>query len=200
MIHDLSTFALAGEANQKNGPKGFFADQTDLIVLDLSLRGVKGFESLRTIRATDHATPILALAPYLDAELTARVLQAGAQGVVTYQEDDEAFVAALERVASEGRRVPPQIQDRVMDQLVQCTAGRRREAQTTAQLSDREIQVFHLLGQGYGSGEIGSALGISDKTVHAHRESIKRKLGLSSAAELIHKATLWLAELRQRSA
>ena len=212
MIHDFSKFSLAGETGQQEGANPRFADETDLIVLDLSLRGVRGFESLRMIRATDHATPILALTPYMDAELSARVLQGGAQGVVTYQEDEGALATALERLASEGLRVPPQIQDRIMAQLVQGTAGlrrrkaevdtsqdgRRREAQTTAQLSDREVQVYHLLGQGYASGEIGSALGISDKTVHAHRESIKRKLGFAGAAELVHKATLWVTELRQR--
>jgi DNA-binding NarL/FixJ family response regulator len=223
MIADSPRFTLAGGVTHHEAAERVAAIGDDLVVLDLSLEGVKGFELLSTIHAGNGVTGILALSPYMDAALAARALQVGAHGFLTYHEDAGSLTAALERLSAKQRHVPAPIHDRVLDRLVQGSAEphsprdratrarapadrmssgaelRGEVGQEIALLSDREMQVYHFLGQGYSSGRIAASLSISDKTVHAHRESIKRKLGLTTAAELVHSATLWVSRLRRNA-
>ena len=163
----------------------------DAVVLDLSMDGLSGLEVLRSMHQSSPRVPILVVAPYRSGALAARVLQAGATGYVTQHDTAEDVARAIETVLEGARYVPEELKSTMVDHLLQGRAG----ADPAADLSDRELEVFHLLGRGRSSSRIAKSLGISEKTVHTHRESIKRKLGLESASELVHAATLWLSEL-----
>ncbi len=192
--HDLGYRVIREAAGAADALRAVSEEAPDAVVLDLSMDGISGLEVLRSIHQTRPGTPILVVAPYRSGALAARVLQAGASGYVAQHDSSEDVASAVEAVVAGRRYVPDELQSTMVDHLLQG----RGSADPAVELSDRELEVFHLLGRGRSSGEIARSLGISEKTVHTHRESIKRKLGLASASELVHAATLWLSELSGR--
>lgn len=163
--------------------------QPDLMLLDLRLRHGDTIDFIRTSRALFPQVPIVVLTQHDEVLYADRVLRAGATGYVSKQEATEDVLQAI-RTALHGEIfVSRQMAPQILRKLLNTGTAETSPMDT---LSERELQVFQLLGQGRGSRQVAEELGLSIKTIETYRENIKHKLGLKSAPELIRQATAWV--------
>ena len=181
----VAAFGTAAEALEK-----FQEHVPDLLLLDLSLPGISGFDFLKDLRIQYPELTVIVLSMYEEAIYAERVLRQGAKGYIMKQESGETVIEAIRCVLSGGVYASPRVMSRILDQL--ASGGRSSEGRTGHELlCDRELQVYVLIGEGHSTKEISEKLGMSTKTVQTHREHIKVKLGLKSSAELSYSAVLW---------
>jgi DNA-binding NarL/FixJ family response regulator len=165
--------------------------RVDLAVVDLSVNGADGIETIKDLRARHPDIPILATG-FLDERIFAeRAMRAGAHGYVMLSEDSAALLEAARVIANGGTYVSHALRSLYVRRIQ--GSGPLDDGNTLRALTDRELEVFCLLGRGKDSRTISEALGMSVKTVESHREHIKKKLKLANATQLIHYATLWTA-------
>ena len=155
------------------------------VVLDLNLGGNDGIELLKQLRALAPATALLCYSMNDEALFGLKALRAGAAGFISKQESLEELSEALRTVCAGGRVCSRNLQRALYDAL-----GGAHASTGLDRLTDREVQVLRLIGLAKGNHEIAAELGLSAKTVSAHRESLKQKLGLHSAPELVRHAVL----------
>lgn len=167
--------------------------RVDLAVVDLSVNGADGIETIKDLRARHPDIPILATG-FLDERIFAeRAMRAGARGYVMLSEDSAALLEAARVIANGGTYVSRALKSLYVQRIQDHSAP--DNGNTLRELTDRELEVFYLLGRGKDSRTISDTLGMSVKTVESHREHIKKKLKLANATELIHYATLWAASV-----
>ena len=161
----------------------------DILILDISLRGPDGLEVLKAIRVVDRALPILVLSMHDETVYAERALRAGANGYITKQEATEKVLVAIRRVL----RGETYVSDRIASTVLQQMMLRRPhdELATVSNLSDRELEVFRLIGFGQGTREIAEALHLSVKTIESYQAHIKEKLGIRTSRGLIQRAIEW---------
>ncbi len=161
----------------------------DLAVVDLSLREESGLELIKDIRARAPDVVVLVLSMHDETLYAERALRAGARGYVMKREASDRVLEAI-RHTLDGRVA---VSDRVMSTILESVSGKRATDRpaVVAALSDRELEILTLIGQGYGSRDIGRQLSISSRTVEAHRANIKDKLRLQSGGELLQFAIRW---------
>ena len=153
----------------------------DVIVLDIALPGVSGIETLRRILARRPEARVLIFSMYDDAIYAARALRAGALGYVSKASAPELLVEGVRAVAERRQYISPDVRHSM-------SALSTRSSELAHSLSGREHEVLRLLAQGYEVNEIGEQLGISAKTVANLQTSIKQKLGVTSALQLLMMA------------
>ncbi len=156
----------------------------DVMVLDLALGKESGLDLLRSLRADGFASPVVVLSMYDESAYAERALQAGAQAYLMKQSAAENVVEAVHRVLRGEIVLSANMQTQMLSRMV----GRKRVGDSKESLSDREIQVLQLIGDGLSTGEIAATLRRSVKTIESHRAAIKSKLGLRSGLELIRYA------------
>jgi DNA-binding NarL/FixJ family response regulator len=162
----------------------------DLMVTDLTMPGRSGTEFIKDVHAMRPAMPILVLSMHDEAIFAERVLRAGARGYVMKDAGSTRMLEAIRRVLGGQVYLSPQASSRLLESVV---GGRPHVAESPMEkLSDREFEVFRLFGSGKTTKEIGTALGISAKTVAAHRSAIKVKLGVADGNGLVHYAVRWV--------
>jgi DNA-binding NarL/FixJ family response regulator len=166
--------------------------EPDVAIIDLSLKQGSGLDLVRKVR---HACPsiLMIVCSMHDETLYApRVLRAGARGYVGKQQSAELLVAAIRQVLA-GRLF---LSQRMTERLLERATGLAMDEEPTQlqSLSDRELQVFELIGEGLTMREVGSRLSISPKTVEFHRERIRDKLQVPSNTELTRQAMSWVVE------
>jgi len=162
----------------------------DLAVVDLSLKDVNGLDVIKTLKAEHPALPVLALSMHDEMLYAERALRAGASGYVMKQEATKNLLGAVRRILDGGIY----LSDNVTAKLLQRVANTKSTGKTSVleELSDREIEVFRLIGEGASTRRIAEMLKLSIKTIESHRENIKRKLNLQDAAELVQSAVAWV--------
>jgi len=167
----------------------------DLVVADISLPGRNGLELIRDLHAIHPELPVLVLSMH-DASLFAeRVLRAGGRGYVSKQQSGGQLIQAIRHVL----RGQIYLSDEVATRLLDSFAGRPdrlKPASPVELLTDRELEVFNLIGQAKETKDICVRLSMSAKTVEAHRANIKRKLKLKTGPELTRHAVLWVEAIR----
>lgn len=156
----------------------------DLVIADLSLGGRPGLEMIKDIAARHPALPVLVLSLHDENLWVERVLRAGAKGYVNKSQGTEKIVEAIRRVLDGGIWVSEKMGAALLQKLAKTPA----ESSPLARLSDRELEVFQMIGQGQSIREIAVKLELSPKTVEVHREHIKEKLGMKNSAELLRYA------------
>jgi DNA-binding NarL/FixJ family response regulator len=162
----------------------------DLVVVDLSLEGSDGLDLIKEMKARHPEIPALVLSMYDEAVYAERALRAGAWGYVTKQQLDDTVLLAIRRLLGGEMYLSGKLERRLAAKYL---GERTVMAESPLQaLSDRELQVFRLIGQGRSTRQIAETLHLSIKTVESHREHIKQKLRLESATELAHRATQWV--------
>jgi DNA-binding NarL/FixJ family response regulator len=179
---EAATARAALEAVEKLNP--------DLVLADINLPARNGLELIRDLRALRASLPVLVLSMH-DASLFAeRVLRAGGRGYVSKQQTGHQLITAIRRVLGGQIYLSEDDSTRLLDSL----SGQHpaRTLSPVEQLTDRELEVFTMIGQARETKEISQRLGMSTKTVEAHRASIKRKLKLKTGPELTRHAVLWL--------
>ena len=155
----------------------------DALILDLSLPDRDGLDVLKQLKAAQPALPVLIVTMHAEEQFAVRALKAGAAGYVTKGASAGVFWSAVEKVLSGGMFVTPQLGERLASGLAWSGVADPHE-----RLTDREFQVFRALAAGVPSREIAAQLGLSIKTVNAHRINVLSKLSLRSNAELIRYA------------
>jgi DNA-binding NarL/FixJ family response regulator len=180
---------VCGEAD--SGPAALqkiLALKPDVAIIDLSLKGGSGLELIKQLRTQALKLKLLVFSMRDEGIYAERALRAGADGYLTKDEGTEKAIQAI-RVLMQGKRyLSDQVAEKMMDSLVGNGPGADG---TIMSLSDRELEVLELIGNGLGSREIAQQLHLSMKTVESHREHIKTKLGLSRATELVSYAFNW---------
>lgn len=191
LIGDAPDLEVCGEAgSMSDGLDLAISLKPDLAIIDLSLAGGSGLDLIDHIKARDPDILML-VASMHDEELYAeRVLAAGARGYVNKQEAQDRIVQAIRLVLS-GKVY---LSERMTERMISGMIGGNSEKRDIDTLSNRELQVFELIGQGISTSKMANHLNLSVKTIETHQAHIKQKLGLSSAHELTHRAVRWVIE------
>ena len=160
----------------------------DLVLADITLPGRNGIELIKDICALQHAMLILVISMHDESLYAERVLRAGARGYIMKQESGPTMMQAIRQVLA-GRIY---LSDKMSAQILEYAAGKRTKASPIERLSDREWEVFQLIGRGKSTIQIAEELHLSTKTVEAHRAHVKKKLDLRTMPELISFASRWV--------
>jgi DNA-binding NarL/FixJ family response regulator len=164
--------------------------QPDLVVVDLALGDEDGLDLVKEIKIRYPKVPSLVLSMHDETVYAERALRAGALGYVTKNQLDETVLKAIRLVLAGETYMSEALQRRLAERYV---GGQTLETASPIHLlSDRELEVFRLVGQGRSTRQIAGTLSRSVKTIESHLEHIKNKLGLGSAAELAQRATQWV--------
>lgn len=184
---DLGCCGEAGTVSQAIAAVA--AQKPDLVILDLRLKGGDGLELIKTLLAQHPDLRILILSQYEAPLYAERALRAGALGYVVKEQAAEEILGAIRTVLAGEVYLTRGMAALLLHKFV--GAPKTSNRQGAEQLTDRELHVLNLLGAGLSTREIAAELKLSFKTIETHRENIKRKLGLQSAAALVHYATQW---------
>ena len=190
MEGDMVVIGMAETADQ--ALESIKKEEPDIVVTDLSLSGRPGLELIKDIRVGWPSLPILVLSIHDEDLWAERVLRAGAQGYVMKAHATEKVMEAIRRVLAGGLWLSEHMNSYLLGRL---THGRPTTTGTPlATLSDRELEVFQMIGRGLSVKEIATQLFLSAKTVDVHRDHIKEKLGIRSSAELLRYAVIQTLE------
>lgn len=161
----------------------------DIMVVDISLKHTDGLQLTRIMRAKHPDLPILILSMHDERIYANKALRAGASGYVMKEESTEKLVSAIRNILKGDIYVSEDVKKNVL----QTMAGKKNESNNTSitKLSDREYEIFLLIGTGLGCRAIARKLGVSIKTVETHRTRVKHKMGLDSSARLMLAAMEW---------
>jgi len=165
--------------------------QPEVAVIDVSLQGASGIDLTKSIKEQKPDLPILILSMHEENLYAERALRAGARGFVMKQEPAETVLHAIRTVLKGDVYLSERLSSKVLRALVDGP-GEEPERFGVDRLSDRELEVFELIGRGYSTRRIADALHLSVKTIETHRAHIKQKLKLGNATELVHRAFHWV--------
>jgi DNA-binding NarL/FixJ family response regulator len=191
LIDNEKDLKVGAEADNARAAMDIAVSQPlDLILLDISLPDKNGLELIKDIRALKPALPILVVSMHDESLYAERVLRAGGRGYIMKQEGGKKLLEAIHQVL--GGQI--YVSEKMSAGILESFSGRHAEVAISPvqQLSDREFEVFQLIGQGESTREIATHLHLSVKTVEVHRLNIKRKLKLKTATDLVRHAVRWL--------
>lgn len=182
---DLNLVGEAGDASE--ALLVIAKTKPDLLIIDISLKGLSGIELTKNILAEYPKMLVLIISMYDEALYVERVLRAGARGYLMKQEASSSVITAIRAVLDDKIYVSDKWRDTLVNQFVgstKATAG-----PSTERLSGRELEILQIIGQGYSTRKIAEELHVSIKTVESHYANIKEKLDLKNSHALIHFAT-----------
>lgn len=187
---DLEVCGEAADAREAMRLAGSTAP--DVAVVDISLGSGNGLELIKRLKSRHKSLSILVLSMHDEALYAERALRAGALGYVSKSESTKKVIAAIRQVRKGKVHVSRKVADRLLHLAAAGRSGLRRPA--VEALSDRELEVFELIGNGASTGEIARRLHLSVHTVETHRQRIKAKLNLKRSAELARHAASWVLQ------
>ena len=191
LIGDCPDLEVCGEAaDMAEALKQIDAVKPDLAIIDLSLAGGSGLDLIERIRARDKNVLMLVASMHDEKLYAERVLAAGARGYINKQEAQDRIIQAIRQVLGGKIYLSQNMTDRLLNGIFDAN-GEKRDIDS---LSNRELQVFELIGQGVSSSQMAAQLNLSTKTIETHQAHIKKKLGLASAHELIQRAIRWVMD------
>lgn len=165
-------------------------NKPDLAIVDISLKGIDGIELIKKIKERYHDLPILVVSMHDESLFAERALRAGAKGYIMKQEAIEKMMEAIRKVINGELYISERVSANIVKKFIdgkQLIKGSPIEI-----LSDRELEVVNLIGQGYKTRQIAGILNVSTKTVESYRSKIKEKLNLKNAPELLKHAIHWV--------
>ena len=185
---DLMVCGQAEDAHQ--AMQAVKALKPDMIIVDISLKETSGMELIKDIKARYPSLSVLALSMHDESMYAERVLRAGAEGYIMKAEATENIVMAIRKILSGQIYLSDRMAPKMVRKLV--GAGTKVGASAIERLSDRELEVFRLIGQGYTTRQIAENLYLSIKTIETYRAHLKEKLNLANAAKLLQYAIRWV--------
>ena len=189
MINQEHDLTVCGEAEEAHGAlRKVAACKPDIVIVDISLAGPDGLEVIKSIRASDVSLPILVLSMHEESVYAERALRAGANGYIMKQEATETVLVALRRILNREIYVSERIANKLLRQYITGNPGKQSPM---SELTDRELEVFRLIGEGHGTRQIADDLHLSVKTVETYQAHIKDKLSLRNSRELVQHAIQW---------
>jgi len=189
LIGDCPDLEVCGEAaDMSEALKQVDATAPDLAIIDLSLAGGSGLDLIERIKCRNSKLLMLVASMHDETLYAERVLAAGARGYINKQEAQDRIIHAIRQVLGGKVYLSQNMTERLLNGLVDANNGRR----DIDSLSNRELQVFELIGQGVSTSQMAEQLNLSTKTIETHQAHIKKKLGLGSAHELTQRAIRWV--------
>lgn len=185
---DLTVCAEAGDALE--GMARIGSAKPDLVITDITLPGKSGLELIKDIQALHPKLPILVISMHDETFYAERVLRAGGRGYIMKHEGGKKLMEAIRQVISGKVYVSEKMSAKILELFT--GAGKDTESSPVQKLTDREFEVFQLIGKGLSTIQIASQLHVSPKTVEVHRANAKTKLEIKTAAELIRYAVRWV--------
>jgi DNA-binding NarL/FixJ family response regulator len=189
--HDMEVCGEAETAHE--ALKAIAATEPDVAIVDLSLKGVSGLELIKDMKVRFPKLPILVLSMSDENVYAERALRAGARGYMMKEEATEKVLLAIRRVLGGQLYLSDSMASRLLTQFV---AGRVAATSPIDTLSDRELEVFQLIGRGLGAGDIARTLHLSPKTIETYRAHIKDKMNLATSTELLQHAIRYVQNLQ----
>lgn len=182
--------AICGEADSAKRAEREIAEMNpDLVILDISLNESSGFDLIKSLRTKFPRLKIIVLSMHDEKLYAERCIRSGANGYLMKRESSKRILDAIRDVLAGRLAISGQISITLAERFLH--ARKSQDGALLSELSDRELEVFNLLGQGLASRKIAESLNVSAKTVQAHFHRIKQKLQLSTATELVREATRW---------
>ena len=190
LINEQSDLAVCGEAEDCAGAMtGIAKTRPDVVLVDISLKNESGLELVKNLESQFPLVALIVLSMHDEALYAERALRAGARGYVMKRESTKSVLASIRRVLEGGVYVS----ERVVNSMARrfSSSPKQAEASPVERLSDRELEIFRLLGQGRTTAQIAEDLHLSLKTVQAYCARAKEKFGVSSLGELLRAAIRW---------
>ena len=192
LINQQKDLVVCGEAeNAAQALAGIVVTAPNLVIIDISLKAASGLELVKDLSIQHPSVAALVLSMHEEELYAERAMRAGARGYVRKRETSKNILAAIRRVLEGGIYVSEKLSNSMALKFLKGQEGAGLAHSRVEELSDRELQVFSLLGQGRSTSQIADELHLSLKTVQAYCVRAKEKLGLSTAAELVREAILW---------
>jgi DNA-binding NarL/FixJ family response regulator len=190
LINGQSDLIVCGEAEDSAGAiAGIAKDRPDIALIDISLKNESGLELVKNLDNQFPLVALIVLSMHDEALYAERALRAGARGYVMKRETSRSVLACIRRVLEGGVYLSERVVNSMARRL--STSRKTAEASPVERLSDRELEIFRLLGQGRTTSEIAEDLHLSLKTVQAYCARAKEKFGVSSLGELLRAAIRW---------
>jgi DNA-binding NarL/FixJ family response regulator len=194
LIDREGDLSVCGEADGAHS--AFHAIQTlrpDIVVLDISLSGPDGLDVLKEIRMKTASLPVLILSMHDESIYAERAMRAGANGYIMKQEATEKVLVAIRRILQGEVYLSDRLTNTMLQQYVRGVSPTKMSPLVS--LTDRELEVFRLIGEGHGTRQIADELHLSVKTIESYQAHIKEKLVLRNARELVQHAIEWTVNL-----
>jgi DNA-binding NarL/FixJ family response regulator len=187
LINQEPDLHVCGEAeDSREAIQAVESLQPDLAIVDITLKDTYGIELIKQLKETHPKLPMLVLSMHDESLYGERALRAGAKGYLTKQEATKKVITAIRTILAGEIFVSEKMASTILRKVAGSASP--EGASPTDVLTDRELEIFQLLGQGLGVKEIAENLFISVKTVEAHREHIKQKMNFKSSTELLRFA------------
>lgn len=193
---DMQCVWMAGEAGE--AVRQVEEDTPDVLIVDITLPGRSGLELIKDIRLLRPQLPMLAVSMHDEKLYAQRALKAGARGYIMKSAPHKMLGNAIRRILSGGVAVSEEMSDEILKSFVTGGVSASTSQDGIAELSDREFEVFRLIGAGKNTGQIAELLRISPKTVDVHKLNIRTKMGLSDGTELTFFAIRWAEGQKSR--
>jgi len=192
LINREPDLIVCGEAEEAaSALQAIISDKPDILIVDISLNGPDGLDLLKNIRLRYPTLPVLILSMHDESIYAERALRAGANGYIMKHEAAEKVLGAVRQVLNHEVYVSERVANRILHHYISgSSAG---EKSPLADLSDRELEVFRLIGEGHSTRTIAEELHLSIKTVESYQAHIKDKLSLKNGRELVQHAIQWVA-------
>ena len=195
MINREPDLTVCGEAQEAaSALQAISTEKPDILIVDISLVGPDGLELVKNIRLRYSSLPVLILSMHDESIYAERALRAGANGYIMKHEAAERVLVAIRQVLNHEIYVSERVASRMLHHYItgSPTAGQS----PLTDLSDRELEVFRLIGEGHSTRAIAEELHLSVKTVESHQAHIKDKLSLKNGRELVQHAIQWAMKER----
>jgi DNA-binding NarL/FixJ family response regulator len=187
---DMEVFAEAGDGDEALAALKA-AQRADIVLMDVSLKTLSGFEVIKNIHIAMPGLPVLVVSMHDEGVYAERALRAGARGYVMKQEPGEVLITAIREVLKGNIYLSKPMRDRLLNRVA---TGHSEPEPLINSLTPSEFEVLHLIGSGHSSQEIARLLSRSIKTIETHRFNIRTKLNLKDGADLIRYASHWISE------
>ena len=191
LIDNESDLSVCGEADTaRQALTAISTQKPDLVLADISLPDKNGLELIKDLQAMHPGLPVLVVSMHDESLYAERVLRAGGRGYIMKQEGGKKLMEAIRQILS-GQIY---VSEKMSAKILEIFSGRRSQASGSPleQLSDREFELFQLVGEGKTTREVADHLHLSVKTVEVHRANIRRKLKLASGTDVVHQAIRWV--------
>jgi DNA-binding NarL/FixJ family response regulator len=190
LLNQEEDFVVSGLAGDIIGARKAIAEnRPDLVIVDITLAGDNGLDLVKELSCGKDSLPILVLSMHDEQVWAERAIRAGARGYIMKKEASDNVISALRNIQVGRIHVSEAIMARLLDRLQ--TRPTASTAPTVELLTDRELEVFRLIGAGLSTREIALQMKLGVKTIGTYRDRVKQKLGIKSAAELMRRAVLW---------
>jgi len=191
LIDEEPDLEVCGEAEDVfEATRNISKNMPDLVIVDLTLKDTSGFELIKHIHDHMPSMPVLVLSMHDETIYAERALKSGARGYIMKQEMSGRVVDAIRHVLAGKIFVSEKMNEKILGKML--VSDPEPDNSPVRVLSDRELEIFHMIGRGFKRKEIAEKLNLNVNTIGSYRERIKEKLDLASSAELVRHALIWV--------